>query len=133
MSRTPHKRPKKSGRPHDGATWSSKVLRGGGGTYFTKTADSHSPSESGRWAPLLGSFPPQYWSSGGYPRGGSWRGHRGFYWSRPAYPCPARSDKSCRPERSSPQPGTESQHWHGAGSDRSYILRCPPSRSRPLP
>src|SRR6266481_8045498 len=132
MSRTPHHGPKKVRPPTNGATWFGKVLRGGGETYFTKTADSRSPSETGRWAPLLGSFPRQYLSSGGYPRVGSWRDHRGSYWSRPAYPCPARSDKSCRPERSSPQPGTESQHWPGAGSDRSCTPRCPPSRSHPL-
>src|SRR5437660_8293169 len=129
----PHKRPQKSQAAHNGATWFGRVLRGGGKTYFTKTAELCSPSESGCWASVLGSFPPQYWSSAEYPHGGSWRDRREFCWSRPAYPCPARSDKSCRPERSSPQPGTELQRWHGAGSDRSCIPRCPPRRSRPLP
>src|SRR6202795_4370136 len=33
----------KSQAAHSGATWFGKVLRGGGETYFTKTADSRSP------------------------------------------------------------------------------------------
>src|ERR1700730_10014457 len=124
MSRNPTV-PKKVRPPTDGATWFGKVLRGGGETYFIKTADSHSPLESARWAPLLGWFPPQYWSSAGYPRGGSWRDRHELYLTRPACPYPARSDKSCRRERSSRKPGTESQHWPGADLDRSCIPRCP--------
>src|SRR5580704_11879929 len=129
----PHKRQEKIRPPTMGRPGLAKSSGEEGKLLFTKMEELHSPSESGPWVSALGSFPRQYLSSGEYPRGGSWRDRRGFYWSRPAYPCPARSDKSCRREHSSPPPGTESQHWHGAGSDRSCTPRCPPSRSRPLP
>src|SRR6266849_4400249 len=76
----PHKRQKKSQAAHImGRPGLAKSSGEEGKLVFTETADSRSPSESGRWAPLLGSFLPQYWSSAEYPRDGSWRDRRGFY------------------------------------------------------
>src|SRR5208337_2471026 len=97
--------PKRSGRPRVGRPGLAKSSGEEGKLKLTTTVDSHSPSGSGCWqAPAPVSFQPRYWSSDGYPRGGSWRDRRPSYSTRPAYPCPARSHKSCRPEHSFPKP-----------------------------
>src|ERR1700687_5304720 len=126
---TLHKGPEKNQAAHrwDGLLWQNPPGRR---EKLIKTAESCSPSASGCW-PV--SSQPQYWSSGEFRRGGSWRDRPRSYSTRPAYPCRGRSDKSCSPERFSPPPDTESQSWPGAGSDRSCTPSCPPSRSRPRP
>ena len=124
---------KKSGRPQwDGLVWQSppgrrgKLMLSDGGVRARRRSRVAGRLRRSRSSPGIGHQADIHAAVLGATVARS-------YSTRPAYPCRGRSDKSCRPERSSPKPDTESQHRRGAGSDRSCTPSCPPSRSRPRP